>query len=199
MDTETGGGGRRAPRFEGEDTTPTTKLELRGWYTYGVAAEVFAVCGVGALMLSFCLYLTSNSELPIDFLRNCFSDFFLGSFLPLTLEQLAREHGVLYSDRSLSCTEPRPSVKNASVAATAAVNGTVSAAKYLARAVEDVDPDRCVVQMFGKEVNTASFAMFTFSAAVFFQALTLVSSSSLADHGSLLCAQLHTLWISSLR
>ncbi|KAI5302090.1 Autophagy protein 22, partial [Ascosphaera pollenicola] len=153
MDAEAGGGGRRAPRFEGEDTTPTTKLELRGWYTYGVAAEVFAVCGVG-------------------------------SFLPLTLEQLAREHGVLYSDRSLSCVEPRPSVNNATVATSAAVNGTVRAAKYLARAIEDVDPDRCVVHVFGKELNTASFAMFTFSAAVFFQALTLVSSSSLADHGN---------------
>ncbi|KAI5298598.1 hypothetical protein KEM55_003204 [Ascosphaera atra] len=42
MDAETGGGGTRNPRFEGEDTTPTTKRELRGWYAYGIAAEVFA-------------------------------------------------------------------------------------------------------------------------------------------------------------
>ena len=30
-----------------EDTSPTTERELRGWFSYGLAAEVFAVCGVG--------------------------------------------------------------------------------------------------------------------------------------------------------
>lgn len=38
---------RRAPRYEDEDTTPTSDRELKGWYSYGLAAEVFAVCGVG--------------------------------------------------------------------------------------------------------------------------------------------------------
>lgn len=38
-------------RYPGEDIRPTSDRELRGWYFYGVAAEVFAVCGVG--MLSF--------------------------------------------------------------------------------------------------------------------------------------------------
>lgn len=35
----------------------------------------------------------------------------------------------------------------------------------------------------GMELNTASFAMYTFSLAVLIQALTLVSSSALADYG----------------
>jgi UMF1 family MFS transporter len=39
--------GRRAPRYEGEDTSETSEREIRGWYLYGLAAEVFAVCGVG--------------------------------------------------------------------------------------------------------------------------------------------------------
>ncbi len=39
--------GRRGPRYEGEDLSPTTNLELRGFYAYGLAAEVFAVCGIG--------------------------------------------------------------------------------------------------------------------------------------------------------
>lgn len=39
--------GGRAPRYAGEDTSPTTDRELKGWYSYGLAAEVFAVCGVG--------------------------------------------------------------------------------------------------------------------------------------------------------
>lgn len=37
----------RAPRYELEDTTPTSARELRGWYSYGMAAEIFAVCGIG--------------------------------------------------------------------------------------------------------------------------------------------------------
>lgn len=37
----------RAPRYDGEDVSPTTERELRGWYSIGLAAEIFAVCGVG--------------------------------------------------------------------------------------------------------------------------------------------------------
>lgn len=40
-------GAGRAPRFEGEDVSATTERELRGWYSTGLAAEIFAVCGVG--------------------------------------------------------------------------------------------------------------------------------------------------------
>jgi UMF1 family MFS transporter len=38
---------QRDPRYDEEDTSFTTKKELLGWYSYGLAAEVFAVCGVG--------------------------------------------------------------------------------------------------------------------------------------------------------
>lgn len=38
---------QRTPRYAGEDTTPTTRREILGWYAYGIAAEVFAVSGVG--------------------------------------------------------------------------------------------------------------------------------------------------------
>jgi len=34
-------------RYFGEDNEITTEKELLGWYSYGLAAEVFAVCGVG--------------------------------------------------------------------------------------------------------------------------------------------------------
>lgn len=40
---------QRPPRYAGEDTTPTSHREVLGWYSYGIAAEVFAVCGVGKL------------------------------------------------------------------------------------------------------------------------------------------------------
>ena len=33
--------------YANEDTNPTTDRELRGWYAYPIAAEVFAVVAVG--------------------------------------------------------------------------------------------------------------------------------------------------------
>ncbi|KAJ5153634.1 Major facilitator superfamily domain general substrate transporter [Penicillium coprophilum] len=117
---------QRPPRYAGEDTTPTSRREILGWYSYGIAAEVFAVCGVG-------------------------------SFLPLTLEQLARERGTLQTSR-LPCTGP------------SAGNST------------NAENGQCVVPVFGLEINTASFAMYTFSVAVLIQALTLISFSALADY-----------------
>lgn len=35
------------PEYPGEDTRLTSKKELSGWYSYGWAAEVFVICGVG--------------------------------------------------------------------------------------------------------------------------------------------------------
>lgn len=38
---------KRSPEYPGEDTRLTSKKELAGWYSYGWAAEVFVICGVG--------------------------------------------------------------------------------------------------------------------------------------------------------
>ncbi|EAL93834.1 hypothetical protein KXW98_005618 [Aspergillus fumigatus] len=130
---------QRPPRFPGEDTTPTSQKEIWGWYAYGIAAEVFAVCGVG-------------------------------SFLPLTLEQLAREHGTLLSSHLPCVRFSSPS--------TAPGNGTTTATFRR----DGTDNDQCVVSVLGLQVNTASFAMYTFSLAVLVQALTLISFSALADY-----------------
>lgn len=48
MPSEDDGVHDRPVRYANEDTSPTTERELRGWYSYGIAAEVFAVAGVGA-------------------------------------------------------------------------------------------------------------------------------------------------------
>ncbi|KAJ5081084.1 Major facilitator superfamily domain general substrate transporter [Penicillium angulare] len=117
---------QRPPRYVGEDTTPTTHREILGWYSYGIAAEVFAVCGVG-------------------------------SFLPLTLEQLAREHGSLQTSH-LPCWGPD-----------APTDGPQA-------------DEQCMVGIMGLRITTSSFAMYTFSLAVLIQALTLISSSALADY-----------------
>ncbi|KAG9231633.1 autophagy-related protein 22-like protein [Amylocarpus encephaloides] len=131
---------RRNRRYEDEDISPTRQLEIRGFYTYGLAAEVFAVCGVG-------------------------------SFLPVTLEQLARERGVLWGDKTTSCMDK------------AARNATTVAAHLMTRGTDDKN-NQCIVTVFGSEITTSSFAMYTFSLAVFVQALTLISFSSVADYGN---------------
>ena len=96
---------------------------------------------------------------------------FLGSFVPVTLEQLAREGGVLWSDKKTPC-----------IAKTAGKGAAALAARLLTR-VTSTDNNQCVVHVLGAELTTSSFAMYTFSLAVFTQALALVSFSSIADHG----------------
>lgn len=127
---------RRAPRYPAEDTSPTTERELKGFYCYGLAAEVFAVCGVGTYTKRHlgCILLELTWR--------------LGSFLPVTLEQLARERGVLFTDRSTSCM-----AKNV----TEVANSTVNA--LLARA-DKPDTHQCVVTIFGAELNTVSLPPF---------------------------------------
>lgn len=43
--------------------------------------------------------------------------------------------------------------------------------------------DPCIIYLFGTEINTASFAMYTFSMSVLIQALLIISMSGAADHG----------------
>ncbi|KAM7219269.1 putative autophagy-related protein 22 [Rhypophila decipiens] len=81
-----------------------------------------------------------------------------GSFIPILLESLARENGVLLSDRTSPC-------------------GSSSDRS------ED-DDGQCIVYVLGFEINTASFAMYTFSISVLLQALLVVSISCAADHGN---------------
>lgn len=131
--------GPHVPSYPGEDTRSTSTKELSGWYSYGWAAEVFVVCGVG-------------------------------SFIPITLEQLARERGVLLSDKTVPCSAglfPK-TTRSYEVAET-----------LLSRA----DKGQCIIDFFGTDINTASFAMYTFSLSVLVQALLIVSMSGAADHG----------------
>ena len=117
-------------RYEDEDTRPTSKKELAGWYSYGWAAEVFTICA-------------------------------MGSFLPITLEQLARDQGVLLSDKITPCKASWQATQR--------------------RPRDESQP--CIVYIAGSEINTASFAMYTFSISVAVQALLIISMSGAADHG----------------
>jgi UMF1 family MFS transporter len=75
----------------------------------------------------------------------------------LTLEQLAREHGTIPNSNQPCWGPGAPDKQNGG--------------------------EQCVVGFLGLQINTASFAMYTFSLAVLIQALTLISFSALADYG----------------
>ncbi|KAL9099948.1 MAG: hypothetical protein Q9163_004612 [Psora crenata] len=132
------------PRYPGDDTRPTSKKEISAWYSYGFAAEVFVVCGIG-------------------------------SFIPIALEQLSRERGFLLSDKSKPCTGSSLDVPLR----------TDSNADATATADRPPRPEtgQCIITFFGAEINTASFAMYTFSVSVLVQALLIISMSAAADHG----------------
>ncbi|KAK2600237.1 Autophagy protein 22 [Conoideocrella luteorostrata] len=80
----------------------------------------------------------------------------IGSFIPILLETLARENGVLISDPTKPCGSSDSKTE---------------------------DDGQCIVYVLGLEINTASFAMYTFSVSVLLQALLVVSISCAADHG----------------
>ncbi|KAF3033397.1 Autophagy protein 22 [Didymella keratinophila] len=90
----------------------------------------------------------------------------VGAFLPVVLEQLARENGHFFSDRSKPCVEHPGSVR------IRADNGTADGQK-----------EQCMIRLLGKDLSTSSFSLYTFSAAVLAQAIVLVLFSSFADHG----------------
>ena len=125
------------PSYPGEDTRPTSKKELLGFYTYSFAAEVFVVCG-------------------------------LSGFIPIILEDLARESAtaVLAHDRTQPCKAK-----------------TIERANFLRDDAPHARGSQCIFQIFGTEINTASFAMYTFSISVLLQALLVITMSAAADHG----------------
>lgn len=90
----------------------------------------------------------------------------LGAFIPITLEDLARGSAtaVLASDHSRPCK--LKDIETNSVDHAPHHGGT-----------------QCVIKLFGGEINTASFAMYTFSVSVLLQALVVVTMSGAADHG----------------
>lgn len=92
-----------------------------------------------------------------------------GAFLPVLLEQLARENGVFFSDHSKPCVDHH-----------AATTTTQSHARD---AEQQKSSEQCMVRYLGLEMSTSSLALYTSSAAVLLQALVLICFSSFADHG----------------
>ncbi|KAF1988359.1 hypothetical protein K402DRAFT_453044 [Aulographum hederae CBS 113979] len=120
--------------------------------------------------------LTSRKELSGFYAYGWAAEVFvvcgIGSFIPMTLEQLARERGVLAIDHKTPCragfSAPEPPFNYTSPSFTAAASPETA---------------QCVVNILGRDINTASFAMYTFSVSVLVQALLIISMSGAADHG----------------
>lgn len=98
----------------------------------------------------------------------------LGAFIPITLEDLARASpsAVLANDHTKSC-KPHGIEGSVPSPATAIFAGDRESRRGA----------QCVFRVLGLEVNTASFAMYTFSISVLIQALVVVTMSGAADHG----------------
>lgn len=119
---------------------------------------------------------TSDKELSGFYMYGWAAEVFvvcgIGSFIPVTLEQLARENGVLLSDRTTPCH-----------AAHFDDSSNPSTSSLWTLMVPKADQGQCVVTILGVEINTASFAMYTFSISVLLQSLVIISMSGAADHG----------------
>ena len=96
--------------------------------------------------------------------------FEIGSFLPITLEQMARDRGYLLNDKTTPCSS---TWKNSQL--------TGHQPRYEA---QKSDAAQCIVFFLGAEINTASFALYTFSLSVLVQSILIISISGAADHGS---------------
>ncbi|KAI9710518.1 MAG: Autophagy protein 22 [Bogoriella megaspora] len=149
---------RRRPQWADEDVRLTSARELSGFYAYGWAAEVFVICGMGR-------FDPKGSPSVDSGLIKC-----QASFIPMTLEQLARERGFLLSDHNQPCSSRSP--------VSTAPGGLVAEIRSPHK-----DKEQCLVNFFGVNINTASFAMYTFSISVLLQALLIISMSGAADHG----------------
>ncbi|KAF2084537.1 autophagy-related protein 22 [Saccharata proteae CBS 121410] len=117
--------------------------------------------------------LTSRKELSGFYVYGWAAEVFVvcgvGSFIPITLEQLARDRGVLLSDRKTPCTP--------------ILNNPLDPPHDVYALSPSPESEQCVVSLFGLEINTASFALYTFSLSVLIQALLIISMSGAADHG----------------
>ncbi|KAI9463778.1 autophagy-type protein 22 [Russula earlei] len=83
-------------------------------------------------------------------------------FLPICLEQFARDNGFLLPDKTIPCSSsPAPPAGKA-----------------------EEEEIRCVVKLFWTWIDTASFSLYTYSVSVALQALTVISMGGIADRAS---------------
>lgn len=117
------------------------------------------------------LTISSRKELVGWYMYSFAAEVFIicgiGTFIPITLEQLARENGVLQSDNTTPCGS----------------NSFHSLGKPSSNGSDSTET--CLVYNLGIPVNTASFAMYTFSISVLIEALIVISISGAANYSKI--------------
>lgn len=113
----------------------------------------------------------------------------VSTYVPLLLEQFARENGVRLDNHLVPCLTKSPTVPPI---LPPPANGTdpglgdpvsrlfLRSADYVSGSEEQV---KCVVYVLGSYIDTSSFALYTFSVSVLIQTLTVISMSGAADRG----------------
>ncbi|KAE9390055.1 MFS general substrate transporter [Gymnopus androsaceus JB14] len=79
-------------------------------------------------------------------------------FLPICLEQFARDNGFLFPEKTERCSS------------------------VVSKLDADEPPGRCVVKIGWLWIDSASFSLYVFSASVLLQALTVISVGGIANH-----------------
>jgi UMF1 family MFS transporter len=153
LESITGDDESTVPAYPGEDTRPTSEKELRAWYVT-----------IGPMPSSDSR--VTPTRYAYAWAAEPYVVVAIATFIPLTLESLARENGHILDHPDIPCTPkalpiPLPPRSFAP------------------------DPNQCIVYPFGIRMASSSFAMYTFSISVLLQSLVIVSMSGAADHGDL--------------
>lgn len=123
------------------------------------------------------IYGMSKLRSFAEILLTCAVSNNIASFLPITLEQMARDRGVLLSDKETPCSAAWPSDGQRLARRHPGDDGSGPASSTAD------NENACIIYFLGAEVNTASFAMYAFSISVLVQSLLIISISAAADHG----------------
>lgn len=117
----------------------------------------------------------------------------VSTYVPLLLEQFARDSGVLENDHSKSCKptpiEPLPPAGPGAHNQTSSVGQLAAGGAYMLmrrwEAHEEASKKAgCVVEVFGRYVDPSSFTLYVFSFSVFLQTLVVISITGFADKGN---------------
>ncbi|KNZ78914.1 Autophagy-related protein 22-2 [Termitomyces sp. J132] len=119
--------------------------KLRGWLSYAFARRVTSMSFEVPLPDPFCSPFNSEVFVIVS----------LTLFLPICLEQFARDNGFLLPDRTERCS---------------------------AIAKLEAGTTRCVVKIAWIWMDSASFSLYVYSISVALQALTVISMGGIADH-----------------
>ncbi|ODV59064.1 Atg22p [Ascoidea rubescens DSM 1968] len=101
----------------------------------------------------------------------------IATYIPLLLEQFARDNGVLFDDHLVPCVssnDPNDEIPNPNLPP----NNVNNLAFNIFKAKQ------CVVKVLGFYVDTSSFTMYTFAFSVFVQTLLVISITGFADRGN---------------